>query len=98
MELGPIDGALATLGLRRDIAVVVGGFASALALARRSDLVATVPARNTHLQTEGMATFDLPFATPPLRLYMLWHPWVDADPVHQWLRSCLWEVCQATGR
>jgi DNA-binding transcriptional LysR family regulator len=44
---GPIDAALAQLGLKREIATVVGGFSAALALARASDLVATVHERHT---------------------------------------------------
>jgi hypothetical protein len=24
---------------------------------------------------------------------MLWHPRMDADPAHRWLRECLREVC-----
>jgi len=31
------------MGLEREIAIVVGGFSSGLALARASDLIATVP-------------------------------------------------------
>src|SRR5690242_6468712 len=46
LDKGPIDEALASLDLQRDIAVIVGGFATALALARSSDLVASVPERH----------------------------------------------------
>ncbi|WP_198413691.1 LysR family transcriptional regulator [Cryobacterium glucosi] len=45
LERGLIDQALKLYGLEREIAVVVGGFAAALALARASDLIATVPER-----------------------------------------------------
>ena len=40
-DRGPIDEALEALGLVRDIAAIVGGFAAALALARASDLIAS---------------------------------------------------------
>src|SRR3546814_4069228 len=45
----PVDRALDPLGLRRDIAVIVGSFAEALALARGSDLIASVPERSTQV-------------------------------------------------
>lgn len=89
----PVDAALAPLALERQIAVVVGGFASALALARATDLVATVPTRHTSTLRAGMRTFPLPFAAPEVTVSMLWHPRLDADPAHRWLRRCLRDVC-----
>ena len=82
-----------SLGLHREIVTVVGGFASALALARASDLIATVPERHTGNLRKGMHTFRLPFAMAALTVSMLWHPRMHADPVHQWLRACVQEVC-----
>ena len=29
---------------------------------------------------------------------LLWHPRMDADPVHKWLRECIRDVCRATLR
>ncbi|MBI2381250.1 MAG: LysR family transcriptional regulator [Gammaproteobacteria bacterium] len=90
---GGIDDALNVLDLERSIATVVGGFATALALARASDLVATVPERHTAVLRAGLHSFPLPFAVPGLTVSMLWHPRSHADPVHRWLRGCLREVC-----
>jgi DNA-binding transcriptional LysR family regulator len=90
---GPVDEQLRALGLERDVAIIVGGFATALALARETDLVATVPERHTARLREGMHGFDLPFAMPELTVAMLWHPRHGADPAHRWLRACLREVC-----
>jgi DNA-binding transcriptional LysR family regulator len=42
-ERGEVDEALDALGLARGVATIVDGFASALALARGSDLIASVP-------------------------------------------------------
>ncbi|WP_296597093.1 LysR family transcriptional regulator [Phenylobacterium sp.] len=80
-------------GLDRRIACVVGGFAAALALARRADLVATVPMRHTAVLREGLATFELPTPPAPFTISMLWHPRLDADPAHRWLRGLVREVC-----
>ncbi len=92
-DKGPIDAALAALGLARDISVVVEGFAAAIALARGSDLVATVPERHTGNLRADMHSFALPVAAPEITVSMLWHPRTDADPAHRWLRKCLREVC-----
>jgi DNA-binding transcriptional LysR family regulator len=95
LERGPIDAALEALGRTRTIAVTVGGFASALSLARGADVVATVPERHTAPLREGMHSFELPFATEPFTVSMIWHARFDADPIHRWLRGCVREVCAA---
>jgi DNA-binding transcriptional LysR family regulator len=92
-ERGAIDAALAPLGLERAVAVMVGSFATAIALARASDLVANVPERHTARLRDGMHTFDLPVATPPVTVSMLWHPRMEADPAHRWLRRWVHDVC-----
>lgn len=89
----PVDVALAALGTRRHIVTSVAGFATALALARHTGLIATVPERHTRYLRTGMATFPLPLALPGITLSMLWHPRLDADPVHKWLRAVVHEVC-----
>ncbi len=81
------------LGLERRIATVVNGFASALALVRGSDLVAAVPERHTQAMREGLFSFALPFAAPEVMVSLLWHPRLDADPAHRWLRTCVRDVC-----
>lgn len=88
-----IDQALGELGLTRDIAVTVGGFSAALALARADELIAAVPARHTGYLLEGLVRFELPLAVPEITVSMLWHPRMDADPAHQWLRNALKQVC-----
>ncbi len=92
-DRGPIDEALAAVGLERRIATVVTGFASALALVRGSDLVAAVPERHTSAMRDGLIGFVLPFTVPEVTISLLWHPRVDADPAHRWLRACIREVC-----
>jgi DNA-binding transcriptional LysR family regulator len=93
LEMGAIDAALEPLGLERKIVTTVGGFSSAIALARASDFIATVPERHTCVLREDMHSFPLPVATPEFTVSLLWHPRMDADPAHRWLRECLREVC-----
>jgi DNA-binding transcriptional LysR family regulator len=91
---GPIDAALEQLGLERDIVVVLaGGFATALALARVSDLIAVVPEHHTGGLRHGMHSFPLPFVTPEIIVSLLWHPRQEADAAHRWLRRCVREAC-----
>jgi DNA-binding transcriptional LysR family regulator len=93
LDRGPIDEALQALGMERDIATIVNGFSAALALARASDLVATVPERHTGNLRDGMHSFALPVVTPSIPVSMLWHPRMDADAAHRWLRDCVREIC-----
>ena len=93
LDKGPIDEALKLLGLERDIVTIVGGFSAALALARGSDLIASVPERHTGNLRAGMHSFRLPVSMPEITVSLLWHPRLDADPAHRWLRGCVREVC-----
>lgn len=95
--VGPIDEALKALGLERRIVTLVGSFATALALAKASDLVASVPERHTGILRHGMHTFPLPVTTPEFTLSLLWHPRLDADPAHRWLRECIRDACAGKG-
>ncbi|MCS3467881.1 DNA-binding transcriptional LysR family regulator [Pseudomonas sp. JUb42] len=90
-----MDESLKALGLEREVTTIVGEFPAAMALARASDLVATVPERHVSAQQHGLFSFALPFDTPPLVVSMLWHPRMDADAAHRWLRECVREVCSS---
>ncbi|MCG3163400.1 MAG: PCP degradation transcriptional activation protein [Acidobacteria bacterium] len=92
-DRGPIDEALKSFGLEREIVTIVGGFATALALARGSDLIASVPERHTGNLRAGMHSFPLPVSTPEFTVSLLWHPRQDADPAHRWLRGCVRDAC-----
>lgn len=92
-DRGQIDDALQAQGFSRQIGTIVTGFATAIALARATDLIASVPERYTAQQREGLFSFALPLALPAFTVAMLWHPRLDADLGHRWLRGCLREVC-----
>lgn len=95
-EKGPIDEALNRLGLQRTVVCMVSGFSAALAMARTSDLIASVPERHTEGARTGMHSFPLPVATAEVTISMLWHPRLDADPAQRWLRDRVREVCAAS--
>jgi DNA-binding transcriptional LysR family regulator len=90
----PIDEALGLLGLEREtVAFLTAGFATAIALARGSELIAAVPEHHTGKLRAGMHSFALPVVTPEFTVSLLWHPRLDADAAHRWLRGCVKEVC-----
>jgi DNA-binding transcriptional LysR family regulator len=95
LDRGPIDEALDALGLQREVAAIVAGFSTALALARATDLVASVPEWHTGILRAGMHSFPLPFPTPEITVSLLWHPRLDADPAHRWLRGLVKDACAA---
>jgi DNA-binding transcriptional LysR family regulator len=92
-EEGSIRDALKRCGMERQIVTIVGGFATALALARASDLIASVPERHTGRLRAGLHSFLLPVSIPAFTVSLLWHPRLDADPAHRWLRACVQAAC-----
>ena len=100
---GPVDDALAALGLSREVVAVVPGFPDALRVARDTDLVALVPRSclrgpmGGDLIGPALVGFDLPVRTPEIAISVMWHPRMDADPAHRWLRDTVVGVCHAGG-
>jgi DNA-binding transcriptional LysR family regulator len=95
IDLGGVDEMLRVAGLDRRVMTTVDGFSAALALARGSDLIATVPERHTAALRIGMHSFALPLDVEPFTISLLWHPRLDGDPAHQWLRRCVQAACLA---
>src|SRR5579859_4004053 len=98
---GPVDAALERLGLRRTIFVIVPGYPDAMRIARHSDLVALVPRSclgnslaADAAATSGLESFDLPVPIPEFNISAMWHPRMDADPAHRWLRDTVMAVCR----
>lgn len=93
LEMGPVDHALEALGFSRHAAAIVGGFSAAIALARASDMVATVPDIHTRSLAHGMHRFLPPLSLREFTISLFWHPRLDADPASKWLRTVLHDVC-----
>ncbi|MFG1427962.1 LysR family transcriptional regulator [Roseixanthobacter glucoisosaccharinicivorans] len=95
---GPVDEALHEIGVKRRVVTVVPGFLDALTIARQSDLVALVPRSclcGGQTIAQGLQGFDLPVSTPELAISLMWHPRLDADQGHRWLRQRLAAICHA---
>jgi DNA-binding transcriptional LysR family regulator len=99
---GPVDEALAALGLQRTIVAVVPSFPTALAVARTSELIALVPASFLGDRAEARSdaasattyAFELPVVTGKITVSQMWHPRLEVDPVHRWLRQLVLSVCR----
>jgi DNA-binding transcriptional LysR family regulator len=89
---GPIDQALAELGLSRQVRFVVPGFYVALLVAASSDMIAAVPlsiAKTAKRRGLAIAHFSLPVDTPEVVIAQAWHPRFDKDAGHRWLRQAM---------
>lgn len=90
---GPVDEALAALGLSREVRVVVPSFPAVIAVAAASDLLGLVPRSFCRAGAAGVTEmFELPVATPEIVVSQIWHPRMDADPGHRWLRAAIFEM------
>lgn len=93
---GPIDQALAELGLRRRVALITPNFHSAMFSLAESDLLLSLP---EHLLVSvarlglPLRSFRLPVALEPVTIMQAWHPRFDNDPAHRWLRQTLKIFC-----
>ncbi|WJV46684.1 LysR family transcriptional regulator [Streptomyces flavofungini] len=95
---GPVDTALAEVGLRRRVVGNVGTYPSALYILLRTDLVGlSMSWARPLMDPLGLVTFPVPLELPPLNIGMAWHPRHDADPAHAWLRGCVRELVAAPG-
>lgn len=95
-QRGPVDAALAEQGLSRDIRVTVPSFPAALALVAASDLIGVAPRSFVEaMQGTGVRVFDLPFDVPGLTISQIWHPRMDADAGHRWLRNLIFSAFRA---
>ncbi|MFT9440584.1 MAG: LysR substrate-binding domain-containing protein [Acetobacter papayae] len=97
---GPVDDALEQLGYQRTVSVVVPGFPDALEIVRQSDMVTHVPrsclANLAHDLARGsnLRLFALPVKTSEIAIASMWHPRMDADSAHRWLRDTVQAVCR----
>lgn len=100
---GPVDDALAALGLERRVVVVVPSFPAALAVAATTDLVGLVTSSFVRAGQASAAgaggmpvhCFPLPVRTGTITVSQMWHPRADADAAHRWLRATVLSVSQS---
>ncbi len=93
---GQLDDVLARHGVSRKVARAVPFFLSALLMVAESDAVVTVPERVARATASrlGLQLLDPPLPLQPYSLSLLWHPRMDGDAPHRWLRECFVEAAR----
>ena len=88
---GPIDAALTQAGLSRRVSVIVPDALAAIAFVVDTDHIATVPRKVAEWgkRALGIAVLPLPLPSVPIVVYQMWHPRMDTDHAHIWLRYCM---------
>jgi DNA-binding transcriptional LysR family regulator len=88
-----VDQALGARGLGRNIAHRAPRLSAAAILAA-TDMVAVLSRRlaGHWKRTYGLSSCELPFASPAIRIGMLWHRRFDDQPAHRWLRGVIEQV------
>ncbi|MFE1771838.1 LysR family transcriptional regulator [Streptomyces sp. NPDC059008] len=86
---GPVDAALAELGLRRKVIATVPTFAASLMMVRDSDAVGLTGERSAASTARGLGlrALPIPLDLPTMTMEMAWHPRQEADAGHIWLRG-----------
>ncbi|GAA4550464.1 LysR family transcriptional regulator [Amycolatopsis samaneae] len=74
------------------VVAVVPAAPAAIYLLRDSDAVALMSRR--FAGQAGLAIVEPPRRIPALPISLAWHPRLDADPAHRWLRACVRRVCR----
>ncbi len=96
---GPVDDALERLGLRRRVIMALPAFANAIPVVQDSDILGLVPLSCSACFASGarqndLAYFELPVETPAIKIALIWHPRMQTDPLHRWLRETIMTVCR----
>ena len=86
-----VDGALARMKLKRQVAVHLEHCLAAAAILSRSDLCLTIPTSFVRhfLPEDGFVALSRPFRMPPLQTWLYWHPASEGSPAHDWVRGVL---------
>ena len=84
----PIDTALETLGLRRQVLAAFAGTAAAMAMVHSSDTAIVIPQDICRASAAALrlAILPLPFEVSPMPLVVTWHQRQENDSAHRWLR------------
>jgi len=89
---GPTDQALARLRRRRVVRYSVPSFLLMLELLLTDELVALVPSRLLRENDKRLSVLEPPVNVPGFDVIAVWHPRVDKDVAHRWLRGRLAET------
>lgn len=88
---GPVDEMLARRGQRRNVRFSVPSFALVPDLLAGADLLSVLPERLVAGRRD-IRTYRPPIGPDPVEMVAVWHPRLDGDPAHRWLRETLAET------
>lgn len=88
-RVGPIDHALAEIGLNRGHITTVTSFIVAAHLVAATDLVGSLPNSIVALmsRTLPITAMDVPVSVPTFDISLIWHQRDEHDVAHHWLRQ-----------
>jgi DNA-binding transcriptional LysR family regulator len=93
---GPADEELARIRRRRTVRYSVPSFLLVPELLQIDDLIALVPSRLLRGQGERLTLLRSPINVPGFDVIAVWHPRVDKDVAHRWLRMRLSQTASYT--
>lgn len=79
----------------RRVVVEVSHFMSLLPILESSDLIAAVPVDIAELcaRYADLRIVQIPFTSPVIAVYQIWHQRFQKDPAHIWLRGVIYTMC-----
>lgn len=96
---GPVDDALAALGLARQGVASAPTSTTALSVVRGGTFVVTAPVRICQpiIAALGLRTRPFPSHAPPVPIVCAWHQCYEDDRAHSWLRQQVHAVLREVG-
>ncbi|HTO72129.1 MAG TPA: LysR family transcriptional regulator [Myxococcota bacterium] len=94
---GPTDAALARAGRQRRVRTSVPTFLLVPRMLEAEDLVAVLPERLVAARAPRLRALVPPLELPAIDVIAVWHPRVQRDPAHRWLREQLVETATRLG-
>lgn len=98
----PVDAALESQGLTQQVPIVVPAYTNAMQIVAQTNLLAVIPhsclgnrLTPDYAGANGLQSFELPMPLPAFHISAIWHPRLDNDPAHAWLRAEVLAVSQA---
>ncbi len=87
--------ALSAHGVEAPIGAIVHDFIVAPEIVASTDMIAVVPRRmaRRYAQALGLQILALPVDVPPLNFSMIWHERTHREPLYQWLRELVLQIC-----
>jgi len=91
---GPTDEELGRLGRRRTVRYSVPSFLLVPELLLTDDMIALVPSRLLRGHGERLKVIKSPVNVPGFDVIAVWHPRVDKDVAHRWLRARVSQIAK----